>query len=288
MSPIITLTTDFGLGDGYVAAMKGVILQICPNATLVDISHGIPPQDILHGAFVLSAATGYFPPGSVHLAVVDPGVGTSRHPILLVTPNGSYVAPDNGLLTYILLKNGARPAEKATPETTFMEILEAAVPESCAAYVLNQAKFWHEPVSDTFHGRDIFAPVAAHLAAGVPPDFLGDKLDRVHCAFIPEPAQIGGSTLGHIIYVDHYGNLVSNIPLGDPTAMRFTAEIAGRQITGPSRSYASASGLLVIKGSHGYLEIAYRNGSAARVLNSVVGTPLTVRHMEAARKSTKF
>lgn len=277
MSPIITLTTDFGLGDGYVAAMKGIILQICPGATLVDISHDIPPQDVLHGAFVLNTATGYFPPGSVHLAVVDPGVGTSRHPILLVTPHGSYVAPDNGLLTYILLKNSARPAEKATPETPFMEILEISVPEKCAAYVLNHSQFWREPVSDTFHGRDIFTPVAAHLAAGVPPDALGDRLDKLHCAFIPEPVQKGDGILGHIIYIDRFGNLVSNIPLGDPTAMRFTVEIEGRQIAGPSRSYASVSGLLAIKGSHGFLEIAYRNGNAAQHLGASVGTPFTVR-----------
>ncbi len=149
---IITLTTDFGLSDGYVGAMKGVILGIAPAAHLVDLSHEIAPQDVRQAAHVLADAVPYFPAGTVHLAVVDPGVGSARRPLLITTPRAAFVGPDNGLFTFIL----------GTAKTQ--------------AWALDQPGYWLPEISRTFHGRDIFAPVAAHLACGVPPEMLGSPI----------------------------------------------------------------------------------------------------------------
>ena len=165
MSPaLIALTTDFGPSGGYVGAMKGAALSINPDAVLVDISHDVPPRDIAHGAFVSASAYRYFPPDTVHVAVVDPGVGTSRLALLLVTPTGSFLAPDNGLLTYVLtdhLAEGTTALPEAPKGVGFLEPFSMPVPDSCSAYSLNNADYWRHPISGTFHGRDIFAPVAA-------------------------------------------------------------------------------------------------------------------------------
>ena len=269
-SPIITLTTDFGSRDGYAAAVKGAILSVHRDVTIVDVSHDVPPQDVAHGAFLLGAACPYFPPDAVHLAVVDPGVGAERLLILLVTPHGSYLAPDNGLLTHVLM------AHEDGGEIPKVQAKE--VPDGCRAYSLDRREYWLHRVSDTFHGRDILAPVAAHLAAGVPPEDLGEPLDSLVRLAVPRPRSVDGWREGQVIYVDRFGNLVSNIRMETPTGWDgFEVGIGGALIRGLSRSYAGADGLLAIVGSSGYLEVAAKNGSAARQLAAGVGSKVVLR-----------
>ena len=281
-SPIITLTTDFGSRDGYAAAMKGVILGIHSGITIVDVTHDVPPQDVAHAAFVLGTTCPYFTPDAVHVAVVDPDVGTERNPLILVTPRGSYLAPDNGLLTYILMAHGARTQPIAEPMAAEAMLVPTRidVPDGCDAYLLKWNEYWLSPVSDTFHGRDIFAPVAAHLASGVPAEELGEPMDSVVCLSVPQPLAKGDAIEGHVIHVDRFGNLVSNIRLEDSAKVGITVEIDGATIHGLSRSYtggeepapSSPKGLLAIVGSSGYLEVAARNASAAQQLGSAAGT----------------
>ena len=276
-SPVITLTTDFGLRDAYVATMKGVILGIRPDAMIVDLSHDVPAHDIPHGAFVLGAAWRYFPTDTVHLAVVDPGVGSERHPLLVTTPGGAFVGPDNGLLTYTLLQYQPDGHSATASGRGFLEPFQAPVPEGFKAYVLDRDQYWLRPVSNTFHGRDIFAPVAAHLSAGVPPHELGSPLGDVVCLSVPSPQEREGVIEGAIIYVDGFGNLVSNIRPADVGGQLAYVEIEGRRISGASGSYGGTDGLLAIVGSHGYIEIAESQGSAAGRLGARLGTAVRLR-----------
>ena len=280
-SNIITLTTDFGTRDGYVGAMKGVLLGVNPGAAVVDISHDVPPQDVAHGAFVLGSAHGYFPPDAVHVAVVDPGVGTPRRALAVVTPLGVYVGPDNGLLTYLLRScqdwHGPQPLAMDA-DVGLLQPLAGPVPEGCSAFALTRSEYWMHPVSDTFHGRDVFAPVAAHLSRGAPPEDLGDPVDELVWLRLPRPAAGGGGTEGLIIHVDHFGNLVSNVASSDLPTGGVVVEIGGRAIAGISRSFTGEKReLLAIVGSHSYLEIARPNGSAARFLGAGVGDQVRVR-----------
>ena len=178
MGTFITLTTDFGLTDGYVAAMKGVIYSINPEATIVDICHNIQPQNIRQAAFVLSTAYSYFPSYTVHLVVVDPGVGTNRRAIILKTPKAHFVAPDNGVLSYVIDAYSPQPV----PDSQRVKL----GPES-KAYAITKSEYWRKPVSNTFHGRDIFAPVAARLSLGMMASSLGDNVDTVTAFPIPHP-----------------------------------------------------------------------------------------------------
>jgi S-adenosylmethionine hydrolase len=242
---IITLTTDFGLADGYVGTMKGVILGIARDVQLVDLSHEVAPQGIRQAAYVLARAAPYFPAGTIHLAVVDPGVGSSRRPLIVQTPRATYVGPDNGLFTFALAERDARAWEPDRPE------------------------FWLRDVSRTFHGRDVFAPLAAHLASGLSPDQLGrPQGDPIRLA-LPQPYRhADGSISGHVAYVDRFGNLISDIPeswLGELSVSRWRFKIAGQCIAGLSSAYAdvAAGQFLVLIGSGGTVEIAVRNGSAA-------------------------
>jgi len=186
--PVVTLTSDFGPGP-FAGLMKGVILSICPAARLVDLSHQVPPQDVRAGALVLEQALGVFPPGTVHLAVVDPGVGTARRPLCVQAGGQFWVGPDNGLFTPVLL---AHPDARA--------------------FLLQEERFFRQPVSATFHGRDIFAPVAARLACGLDPRELGPEVsDPVRLEW-PRPRVEGGVLLGAILGADAFGNLGSNLP----------------------------------------------------------------------------
>ena len=274
-APIVAFTSDFGSIDGYLAAMKGVVLGICPDATLVDVSHDIPAQHVAHGAFVLGTAAPYFPSSTIHLAVVDPGVGTDRRPILLTTPSGAFVAPDNGLLTYVAMAHGADIPGDLDDVIEAFRCVEVEVPGGCTAYVLDRERYWLRPTSDTFHGRDIFAPVAAHLASGVPPKDLGTPVATLQSLAVPRSVERDGVVLGLIIHVDRFGNLVSNIRLASPGPV--TVEIAGRHIRGLSHSYAGERNLLAIVGSHGYLEVALLQGNAAEHLETGVGARVEVR-----------
>ena len=271
---MITLTTDFGTQDSYVAEMKGVVLQLDPRATIVDISHHIDPQRVVQGAFVLGSAYHSFPKDTIHVAVVDPGVGTSRRAILLVTPEGWFLAPDNGLLTYALRDS---PEYRAVAQgRQFLEPMDVAIPSDCAAYNLSNKSLWKTPVSDTFHGRDIFASVAAHLSLGTAPEEVGEPLNSMTCLCIPYSRQEGNTLVGNIVHVDGFGNLITTIEGRELTQNRVEVLLKGRIIQGVSRSYAEGAGLLGIVGSHGNLEIAVKDGSAARELNAEVGDEVVV------------
>jgi S-adenosyl-L-methionine hydrolase (adenosine-forming) len=261
MVPIITLTTDMGLDDAYVAAMKGVILGISPEARLIDICHTIRPQDIAQAAFFMGQACPYFPAGTIHLAMVDPGVGTDRRGIILKTKDAFFVAPDNGILSYVV-----------KPKT------DGRLPPGTEAVVLTRRKFWRKDVSATFHGRDIFAPVAAHLSLGRSISEFGETIDRIEVLKISRPRKTKGGLTGHIIHVDTYGNLITDIAAQDlpRTGTAFKININGRELTGLSRTYADTAGLLALIGSGGYLEIAEHNANAAATLRAKVGDKVNI------------
>jgi hypothetical protein len=284
---IITLLTDFGTQDAYVAAVKGVILSINPAVTLVDLTHQVPPQDIAGAAFILGSSAFFFPEGTVHLAVVDPGVGTARRPLLLVTPRAAFVGPDNGVLTHVLgtaSVGGGGPRLRGKP-------YDAPVPKGLRAYQLTNPRYWRHPVSSTFHARDIFGPVAAHLTLGVPPEEVGQPVETVKRLALPAVKRRKGGLLGHVIHVDRFGNLITNIPgnevLGttnDEPGRRVRIFIADRTILGLSQTYAAKEGFVAIVGSHGLVEVAVRDGSAAVLLGVGVGVPVWVDLQKEARR----
>jgi len=254
---IITLVSDFGTRDAYVGVLHGVILGIHPGATVVDICHDIPAQDVRSAAFVLSTAYPYFPRGTVHVVIVDPGVGTQRRAIAMRTAEAIFVAPDNGVLSYVL-------ARQSVLETVH----------------LTQAHYWLAPLSETFHGRDLFAPVAAHLALGTPLHEMGPAIEDAVQFPIPTPLVHGdGSIEGEVLHVDHFGNLITNVPHSLlPAGQTVRVRVAGHAVAGPYGTYALAveGECLALVGSHGYLEIAARNGSAAAVLNLTRGAKVWV------------
>ena len=273
--PVITLTTDFGLQDGYVAAMKGVMLGINPNLHVVDVSHDVRPQNVPHGAFVLGSVYRFFPAGAIHMAVVDPGVGTERRAALMATPHGSFVAPDNGLLTHVLKDYGAvLPRERA-----FLEPALVRVPPRCRAYELNNPRYRLHPLSNTFHGRDLFAPAAAHLSLGVGPEEMGRRIEDLVCLNVPEPVVDGETISGRVIYVDHFGNLVTNVRQADlPRSLMI--DIRATRIEGLSRSYSGDDSPIALVGSQGLLEIAVPRGSAADVLQVREGEAVRIWRMD--------
>ncbi|MDO8531858.1 MAG: SAM-dependent chlorinase/fluorinase [Dehalococcoidia bacterium] len=272
---VITLLTDFGTRDAYVGAMKGAILNVSPSVAIVDICHDVPPRDILAGAFLLGGAYASFPPETVHVAVVDPGVGTRRRAVLLVTPSAFFLAPDNGLLSFVLGDIRGRPLRT---RAAFGSPRRVIVPRGCAAYALTEPRYWRHPVSSTFHGRDIFAPVAGHLSQGMQPDAFGHPVSTLAClSFPPLGRQPDGAIQGHVLYVDRFGNLVTDLRPSDLPGRDVTVDVAGRRIRGVRRTYAEATGLVAIAGSAGYLEVALRDGDAARTLGAHVGDLVTVR-----------
>ncbi len=273
----VTLTTDFGSTGWYVAAMKGVALTINPDLNFVDVSHDVPAQDIAHGAFVLGAACQYFDRDTVHVGIVDPGVGTARQAILVVTPSGKYLAPDNGLLTYVIASQGGGPApERADDRADFMDPIQKSVPAGCQAYALNKPEFWRHPVSRTFHGRDLFAPVAGHVTLGVDPSELGDPIAEVVCLNVPFPEERHGVLNGRVVFLDDFGNLVTNIPASRLTGEDLSVEVGERSIQGLTRTFADAEGLMALVGSFGYLEVAESNANAARSLGVGIGARVRV------------
>jgi len=257
MGTIITLCTDFGTRDGYVGAMKGVLLSIAPQATLIDIAHDIPRQSVADGAFTLATACGYFPENTIHLVVIDPGVGSARRLVAVRTSRYFFVAPDNGVLTYAL------------QEQDPLEIVH-----------LTRREYWRSVVSHTFHGRDIFGPVAAHLANGVPLRELGERGQDLVRLPLSAPVQTkDGMIRGHVIHVDQFGNLVTDIPaqmLAHRQASRIT--VGQARIQGIATTYAAVEpgDLLALIGSHGHLEIAVREGSAAQVASAGIGASVEV------------
>lgn len=256
----MTLLTDFGTKDPYVASMKGVLLSINPRCHLVDISHEVPAHDVEEGAYILLNAFSFFPKGTIHLGVVDPEVGGARKPILVVTERYFFVGPDNGLFAFALQQERPR------------EVIH-----------LTNAKYFRGRVSQTFHGRDLFAPVAGHLSLGVAPKAFGRPIPRWETLCVKEPVQQGERLVGEVLYVDRFGNLISNVSearLRDfLNGGSVLVHAGGRRIDGLKKGYwdAEKGEAIALVGSGGFLEIAVREGSAARMLKIGKGDRLILR-----------
>jgi S-adenosylmethionine hydrolase len=256
---LITLTTDFGYKDPFVGIMKGVILGINPNARIVDLSHGISPQDIRGAALVLSNSALFFPPGTIHVAVVDPGVGTERRAILIESEGSRFVGPDNGVLGL------------AVRDKTIDNIVELA-----------NESYHLKPKSTTFHGRDVFAPVAAHLALGVPARNFGPTVKNYARLDWPEVTKTEDGIQGEIIYIDHFGNLVTNVHERDLKSLpreKLAVSLADVTIHGLASSYAGAAkdDYAALINSWGLLEISYFNGRAHLRSGADIGDPVHIR-----------
>ncbi len=249
-NPVITVTTDYGTSDHLVGVLKGVILRIAPNATIVDINHHVAPFDLLDGALTIGAAYRYFPPRTVHLVVIDPGVGTQRRPILVTADQHYFVAPDNGVLSVIYEREPAVTVRHITAEHYFLS-----------------------PVSNTFHGRDVFAPVAAWVAKTSQTEAMGEEISDYVRFALPRPKAAGSALKGVVLRVDTFGNLMTNFTAEDLAAAtgadgKLSLQVGGKRVEKLAQTFANgASGEPVaIIGSSGFLEIAVNKGQAARVL----------------------
>lgn len=260
--PTITLTTDFGLSDHFVGVMKGVILGIQPAARVIDISHGIRPYDIVDGAFTIAQAYRYFPKRTIHVIVVDPGVGSARRPLLVEMAGQYFIAPDNGVLSMVIAREG-----------------QARKPSVRARHITSERYFLH-PLSRTFHGRDVFSPVAAHLAAGVKPAQFGKRIEDYLRASFDQPKQTARNTwTGIVLKADHFGNLATNFHIDQFPSIRthaFSLNTGVQAITRLALTFSECAPgeLSVIVGSSGYLEIAASEGSAAKLLGCGAGSPV--------------
>ncbi len=275
MSSIITLTTDFGYDDAYVAALKGAILSINPEANIIDISHSIEPQNILQAAFILGIAYRYFPKQTIHVAIVDPGVGSERQGVIVKTPSALFVAPDNGILSYIIDDLFLVESRSLTEHTHGLK--EIVFKTGLEAVAITDPRFWRHPVSPTFHGRDIFAPVAAGLSLGISLYEFGEKIRSLHVLSIPKPSfDPDGNLVGLVLYIDHFGTLITNIKNNELLGKDVLVEVAGHCIQGISDYYAQNEGVMAILGSSGYLEVSLRDGSARDFLGTVVRDEIKV------------
>jgi S-adenosyl-L-methionine hydrolase (adenosine-forming) len=269
--PIITLTTDFGVADHFVGTLKGVILEITPNAEIIDVCHSVQPFDVLDGALTIAQAYSYFPTGTVHMVVIDPGVGTARRPILVSSDRYNFVAPDNGVLSMVYAREERLHVRNITSEHYFLQ-----------------------PLSNTFHARDIFAPVAAYLAKGVDTIKFGEEVTDFVRFNAPKPKPGEANTLrGVVLKVDRFGNLITNITPQDAPAL-FTAEprpfkitVGKKDITEMHINYAQGAPGQVfgIGGSMGYLEIAANRASAAQLLGAAKGSEVVLSFDNAASAS---
>ncbi|MBV8549692.1 MAG: SAM-dependent chlorinase/fluorinase [Acidobacteriaceae bacterium] len=258
--PVITLTTDFGTSDHYVGTMKGVLLTRCPNATLVDISHEIPPFSIEAGAYAIEQAASYFPPGTVHVVVIDPGVGTSRRAIIAQVSGHTFVAPDNGVLSLVLSRE---------PKAVIREVVNKSL--------------WPNQPSSTFHGRDIFAPVAGALAAGTArPEDVGPVCGWVEMLPNLLPAELApGVWSGKVLSVDRFGNVITNFESGPLAAAGFQVASGRHVVTEFHTTFGQAPPGVCFAyfGSSGYVELGMNQGSAAEHLQLRAGRPLTLRRV---------
>lgn len=259
-SGIVTLITDFGWQAEYAGAMKGAILSVNPRCRIVDITHEVPPGDILRASFVLGNTYPYFPAGTVHLAVVDPGVGTERRPLAIGKNGHFFVGPDNGVFTAVL-----------------------AAPGECAGYEIARKEFFRRPLSATFHGRDLFGPAAGRLSLGLPARSFGPRVRDFARLEFPRAERRGGRIAGRILWADSFGNLITNIrreehePALAEGGWRITGK--GWRIERLSRTYGEArpGEPLALFGSAGYLELAVNRGRAAEALKLKAGDPLVIR-----------
>ncbi|MBL8824321.1 MAG: SAM-dependent chlorinase/fluorinase [Planctomycetia bacterium] len=250
---IITLTTDFGTASPYVAAMKGVILSRCSDVQMVDLSHDIPSQNVQHGAYFLRDALPWFPPETIHIVVIDPGVGTSRKALCFQINQHYLLCPDNGLATLL-------PQPKEVRE-------------------LSNREHWLPQVSSTFHGRDIFAPCAAALASGLPVQSLGPVITNWQTLPIRQVRKTGSGLEGEIVFIDAFGNLISNIAISDLPSSPMEVRLGSYSISSLKKTYGEAAPgeAIALVSSSGFLEIAVVNGNAAEFLQAGLGTPLEIQ-----------
>jgi S-adenosylmethionine hydrolase len=252
---IVTLTTDFGFHDGYAGAMKGVVLSLAPAATVVDITHGVPPQDVAAGAVALAQAAPLFPAGTIHVAVVDPGVGGDRADLLVEAGGQIFIGPDNGVLS-LAARTGRR------------------------VYRIEAPSFRREPVSPTFHGRDVFAPTAGRMASGARPSDAGPLIEGMFDLAQPVIARRAGRAEGTVIHVDAFGNLITSLT-ADHVPPEASVEVEGRggifhPVLARTFSDVTSGALVAYLGSGGQLEIARRNGSAAAYVGAERGAVVRV------------
>jgi S-adenosyl-L-methionine hydrolase (adenosine-forming) len=266
--PVITLTTDFGTNDHFVGAMKGVILDIAPNAQIIDICHSVQAFDVLDGALTISQAYSYFPTRTVHVVVVDPGVGTARRPIIASSDKYHFVAPDNGVLSLVYAREERMHVRHVTSQHYFLQ-----------------------PISNTFHARDIFSPVAAYLAKEVESQKFGDEVEDYVRFNAPRPKALDQTRLrGVVLKVDRFGNLITNITPQDVPmlfadgAKRFKITVGTREVTEMHNAYAEGAPgeVFGVLGSMGFLEIAANRGAAAQLTGAGKGTDVTIILGEAA------
>ncbi len=271
--PILTLTTDFGMKDGNVGVMKGVIWGICPNAVIADLSHLISPQNIAEATLILYRSATYFPKDTVHVVVVDPGVGTTRRPLAARIGDWFYVGPDNGTITMLV--------QRARREGWLTEFFE-----------LNNPKYWLPSVSHVFHGRDVFAPSAAHLADGIPLEELGTRIEDPVLLDLPQPAREADGWRAEVIHIDHFGNIASNLRvehLGSSLEHKenFVVRLGMVEIRGLVDTFGQrpVGEVVALMGSTGNLIISVVNGSAVARLGSRIGDPIYVRTAKDAGSS---
>lgn len=260
---IVTLTTDFGTIDGSQTVLHGIVYGIAPEARVLDLTHAIKPQDIRHAAFVMNKNVFFFPPDSVHVVVVDPGVGTERRAIAARIGSQYFVAPDNGVLTPMMLR--------AEDEGWPLVVVDA-----------NRPEFWRDGISQIFHGRDVFAPLGAHLAAGIALEDLGEVVDDAIRIDWPQPVRTPEGVRGSILHIDHFGNAISNIHPGDVAHLgALTIELCGAKIEGMVRTFGDSpydsDTLIALWDSNDYLMISENNGTGGKVIQPKRGDPVFVR-----------
>ncbi|HZC24813.1 MAG TPA: SAM-dependent chlorinase/fluorinase [Candidatus Binatia bacterium] len=265
--PIVTLTTDFGTNDHFVGAVKGVILDIVPEAAIVDISHAVQAFDVLDGALTISQAYSYFPTGTVHMIVVDPGVGTARRPILASSDGYHFVAPDNGVLSMVYAREERIHVRHITAD-----------------------HYFRQPVSSTFHGRDVFAPVAAYLAKMVDSHKFGDEIEDYVRFAAPKPKPAGDNKLrGVVLKVDRFGNLITNVTPEDAPALfapnaAFKIVVGSKEVSEIRTAYAEGAPgeVFAVLGSMGYLEIVANRTAAAQLTGAGKGSEVSILLGEGA------
>ena len=257
---VISLMSDFGLKDGNVAVMKGIIWQIAPSAQIVDISHLIQPQNVQEAALIIYRAASDFPPNSIHVIVVDPGVGTSRRPIAAKIGNQYFVCPDNGVLTFFL--------DDADNHYCSIQSVH-----------LDKAQFWLPKLSYVFHGRDIFAPIAAHLFKGAELTDIGSQINNLKRFQFPYPIRIDNGWQGEIIYIDNFGNIVTTIHNSQVEMKKdFITKLCGVEIVGVVKTFGEKlpGEIIAFLGCGNRLIVAMVNGNAARKINAKIGDPVNV------------
>lgn len=258
---IITLTTDFGLADTYVGTMKGVILSINPQCTIVDITHQVASRDITGGCFALSASYSFFPEGTIHVAVVDPGVGSTRRPILIEMEKYFFIGPDNGILSFVLTGQEVKNVFEITDTSCFLP-----------------------SPSSTFHGRDIFSPAAAHLSKGIPPARFGNPIKDYIILKFPEPVLVNKNEAeGEIVHIDRFGNLITNLTREFVEKLigtsDFCAEIKGEtaQRLLPAYAHAEEDEIFCLFGSSDFLEVSVKNRSAEEMIDARKGDKIRIK-----------